>query len=245
MTTNEDILAHIKTVESNITNRINTLETNLSEEVKKLVLEHIDNVKAELVQMITELGNRVKLLEERPLPPPPSADDRSANFVVYGLAESENENTTDVVQQLIVNQLQLAVDDVRITEAVRKEKHGANTCGVIIAKCTDASQKSKVMKAKKVLRDSPQHSHVGIAPDKPKWQRQHESNMRQIIKTLGHNRLYVQGNRVCTVPNNQQNAAVVGAQGQRGGVRGGGRGNGRGGPAGRRGQGRYGGRGPR
>ena len=67
------------------------------------------------------------------------------------------------------------------------------------------------------------HCH-NIAHDKPKWQRQHESNMRLIVKTLGTNRLFVRGSRVCTSndPLAWQNAA-----------------NGRGrGPAQGRGQGR-------
>ena len=57
--------------------------------------------------------------------------------------------------------------------------------GVIVAKCSSIEAKSAIMEAKSLLRDSEHYSHIRIYPDKPKWQRFHESNMRMLVKTLG------------------------------------------------------------
>ena len=65
--------------------------------------------------------------------------------------------------------------------------------GVIVAKCLNFADKQKVMEAKSKLRDSAHFNHIRIFHDKPKWQRQHEANLRLMVKTLGTNKLYDRG----------------------------------------------------
>ena len=61
------------------------------------------------------------------------------------------------------------------------------------------------MEAKSLLRDSEHYSHIRIYPDKPKWQLLHESNMRMLVKTLGQNKLFIRGNRICDTAGGQHN----------------------------------------
>ena len=53
------------------------------------------------------------------------------------------------------------------------------------------------MEAKSKPRDSAHFNHICVFHDKPKWQRQHEANLRLVVKTFGTNKLYVRGSRVC------------------------------------------------
>ena len=108
--------------------------------------------------------------------------------------------------------------------------------GVIVARCVNSDQKDKVMKAKSLL-NTGNYRHISITHDKPKWQRQHEANLRLVIKTLGTNKLYLKGNRVCANDDDQnwQNAGNRG-RGARNYQRGGGRGMRGANPRGQRGQ---------
>ena len=73
-----------------------------------------------------------------------------------------------------------------------------------MATCENLDDKKKIIEAKSLLRNSPHHSHVSIFHDKPKWQRQHEANIRLVVKTLGTNKLFVKGSRVCVSNDEQQ-----------------------------------------
>ena len=53
------------------------------------------------------------------------------------------------------------------------------------------------MKAKSSLNTSARYKHIRIYHDKPKWQRLHESNMRQIVRSIGTDKLVWRNNRVC------------------------------------------------
>ena len=103
--------------------------------------------------------------------------------------------------------------------------------------------------AKSLLRDSAHFRHISIFPDKPKWQRVHEANIRLVVKTLGTDKMFVKGSRVCLKDDENQwqqgghhrGGRVGNTQGQGGrGGRGGGRGRGNQaqGAPGRGGQGR-------
>ena len=221
MATLEDLRAELRMMSTDLTTKMESMEQRIAERIKDVVKEQMTAMKAEITERLDAMEDRIAALEARPSPNT-TADHRSCNFVVYGLAESEEENVVEKVNNLILGQLK--IENVRVTEAVRKETFNNNGCGVIVAKCASSDDKKQVMAAKSKLRDAEHYNHVNIAHDKPKWQRQHESNMRLIVKTLGTNRLFVRGSRVCTSndPLAWQNAA-----------------NGRGrGPAQGRGQGR-------
>ena len=229
MSESEEVKNLIREMSKTLSDKIERLENSLADRITNIVQEQINAVKMEITQSLSSLEARVVALEEKPV------DDRMCNFVVSGLAESDDENVVDKVNTLLQQELKL--QDVHVTNADRKPTYNGRVCGVIVAKCTNVDDKNKVMEAKSLLRNSTHHSHISIFNDKPKWQRQHEANVRLVVKTLGTNKLFLRGSRVCA-SNVEQQWQQVNRGGVRGGARGGQlRGRGAQGP-GRIGQGR-------
>ena len=77
----------------------------------------------------------------------------------------------------------------------QESKYNGNDCGVIVAKCANLDDKNKVIEAKSLLRDSVHFRHISIFPEK--WQRVHEANIRLVVKTLGTDKMFVKGSRLC------------------------------------------------
>ena len=97
-----------------------------------------------------------------------SNDDCSCNYVVYGL--SENENVEAKVNALVKDELNL---DVEVKSAVRKPKYHENQCWVIVVKCHNSVDKSKVIQAKLSLNTSARYKHIRIYHGMLKCQRVH------------------------------------------------------------------------
>ena len=140
MATLDDLRDEIQQMNVNISARFNSLENNLAEQVKALVTKHINTVKTELTDMMTNLTERVAALEERPRGQS-APDDRALNFVIYGLEESDEENVTDKVNNLVAAELKLP--EVKVAEAERKQAFRAGRNGVIVARCVNSDQKIK------------------------------------------------------------------------------------------------------
>ena len=119
-----------------------------------------------------------------------------------------------------------------------------------MVKCSVISDKRKIIEAKSKLNTFEQFKHIRIFHDKPRWQRQHKANVRLIVKSLGTNKLFIRGSRVCERGNQREawensNRPQADGEGQ---GRNGDCGAGRGAPRGNRrgaGRGRNGGRGMR
>ena len=109
------------------------------------------------------------------------------------MAESDDENVVEKVNNLVASQSSLP--NVTITEAERKAK--PEDAGVTVVKCSDVNDRKKIMEAKSKLNASEHFRHIHIYPDKPRWQRQHEANVRLLVKSLGTHKLFIRGNRVC------------------------------------------------
>ena len=175
-----------------LTQRLDTLETGLTDRIKTAVTDLINAVKDEFNDKILALEARVASLEDNSRAVP---EDKSMNIVIYDMAESEGENVHEKVNNLLSSELKL--QNVRVTEAERKAKFEGKDSGVVVAKCKNAEEKQNIMQAKSLLRNSEHHSHIRIYHDKPYWQRQHEANVRLLVKSIGSNKLYLKGNRVC------------------------------------------------
>lgn len=239
--TNETLQGEIRDLSTNLLGRIKTLEDGFTQKIKDAVAELIETVRQEFEEKLQGLSDRVKLLENRPVE---QSDSRVLSFVVYGMAESDDENVVTKVNDLLSTQLQLP--NVNVLEAERKAKPEGRDAGVIVAKCNRVEDKRLIMEAKSKLNNTEHFSHIHIAHDKPRWQRQHEANMRMLVRSIGANKLYVKGNRLFEKqhPNNQWQNQGTGGEGPvagRGGGqaahrgargRGAGRGTGRGVPRG-------------
>ena len=234
--TNETLQQDIKQMSREIGRRIDAMEDGLAEKIKTAVHELIADVKAELYTKLLALEARVMALESKPAAP--ATDDRSLNFVICEMAESEHEDIVEKVNNLVTAQLSLP--NVRVEAAVRKPKPEGRDAGVILAKCSDFSDRKRIMEAKSKLNTLEHFKHIRIYPDKPRWQRQ-QANVRSLVKSMGTNKLFIRGGRVCERGNQQDwrgNANVPQGEGQPRGHYGG-RGAGRGAPRGnRRGAGR-------
>ena len=220
--TNETLQQEIRQISVNIGHRIDAMENGLAEKIRNAVSELIADVKAELDAKLHALEARVMALEDRPATQ--ATDDRSLNFVIYDMAESDDENVVEKVNNLVASQLSLP--NVTISEAERKTKPEGKDAGVIVVKCSDVNDRKKIMEAKSKLNASEHFRHIRIYPDKPRWQRQHEANVRLLVKSLGTHKLFIRGNRVCERENHQD--AWVNASRGRGRERDQGQGRGRG-----------------
>ena len=240
----DEIKSMIQQVSSDLSAKLERLEVSITDRIRAVVQEQINTVVNEITEKFASLEARVTAVENKPIS---VVDDRQCNFVVSGLAENEDENTVEKVNNLLHQELNL--NDIRVSSADRKSKYNGNDCGVIVAKCANLDDKNKVMEAKSLLRDSAHFRHISIFPDKPKWQRVHEANIRLVVKTLGTDKMFVKGSRVCLKDDENQwqqgghhRGGRVGntrGQGGRGGRDGGrGRGNQAQGAPGRGGQGR-------
>ena len=153
-----DGLRHdIEKLSTTLTRRLNDLEESLTDRIKLALVEHIDKVKDELNGKINGLLDRMEKLENDANVV--RNDDCSCNYVVYGLSEEDNENVEARVNALVKDELNL---DVEVKSAVRKPKYHDNQCGVIVVKCHNSVDKSKVMKAKSSLNTSARYKHIRI-----------------------------------------------------------------------------------
>ena len=241
--TNETLQKDIKQMSREFGRRIDAIEEGLAEKIKSAVKELMADVKAELDAKLLALEARVMALESKPAAP--ATDDRSLNFVICEMAETEHEDIVEKVNNLVTAQLSLP--DVRVEAAVRKPKPEERDAVVILAKCSDFSDKKRIMEAKSKLNTLEHFKHIRIYPNKPRWQRQQEANVRFLVKSMGTNKLFMRGGRVCERGNQQdwrgntnvpqgegQPRGQYGGQGAPRGNRGGaGRGNNRGGNVGR------------
>ena len=82
----------------------------------------------------------------------------ASNFVVYDMAQDENEDVKDKVNNLLRDVLKLR--DVKVSSAERKPAYNGRDNGVIVAKCSSIEAKSAIMEAKSLLRDSEHYSHI-------------------------------------------------------------------------------------
>ena len=196
-TTMEALRDDFKIMSESISTRLDRLELSIADRIKEVVLEQITNEKNELKAAMGELEKRLDSLEAKSVP------DLSCNFVVYDMAEDEEENVPDKINSLIRDVLK--VDNVVVASAERIPKYNGRDSGIIVAKCSTKEHKSKIMEAKSLLRHSEHYSHIRVYPDKPKWQRIQESNLRMLVKTLGPGKLVMKGNRVCDQAMEQQN----------------------------------------
>ena len=206
-TTMDDIKQDIRELSVNLDKKMDKLEASMTDRIKGMVTDLIDAMRQEMIVKLASLEERIATLESQP--PPQNGQELANNFVVYGIAEVADgveENVTERVNTLLAGELQLV--DVQVTSAERKPKFNNYDCGVIVAKCVNFADKQKIMEAKSRLRESAHFSHIRIIHDKPKWQRQHEANLRLVVKTLRTNKLYVRGSRVCLTDEREMTGTI-------------------------------------
>ena len=119
------------------------------------------------------------------------------------MAESDGENVVNKVNNLAASHLSLP--GIQVEAAERKPKPDGKDAGVIVVKCLSYNDKKRIMGAKSKLNTTEHFKHIRIYQVKPLWQRQHEANIRVLVKSLGTHKLFVKGSHVCERGNHQDN----------------------------------------
>ena len=96
MATIEDLQADIRWLSTDLKKQIESMEVGIAARIKDVVLEYMVIMKEEITGRLDALEGRIMALENRPPPSVPS-DNLACNFVVYGLAESDDENVSEKV----------------------------------------------------------------------------------------------------------------------------------------------------
>ena len=104
MATVEDLQAVIRSLSTDLKKQMESIELGIAAPIKDVVLEHMATMKEEITGRLSALEGRIVALEDRPPPSVPS-DNPACNFVVYGLAESDHENGSEKVNNLLLGQL--------------------------------------------------------------------------------------------------------------------------------------------
>ena len=136
--------------------RFDDVENSLADKIRIAVNEIITDVRAELDAKLAALEARMMALEDRPAAP--AQDDRSLNFVIFDMAESENENIEEKVNSLVSTQLLLP--EVKVESAQRKQKPEGRDAGIILVECSDIIDKRKIMEAKSNLNTFKHFKHI-------------------------------------------------------------------------------------
>ena len=127
-------------------------------------------------------------------------------IVIRNLPEGENENTGQKVNGLLRDGMKLR--NVAVETAERKKSYRRDTPGLVIAKLKSREDYGLVMKHKAKLKDSRNFSQVMVGPDRPKQERQQESNLKSIVNAVAKDKLMVKNGRVVPItegnPSRQQ-----------------------------------------
>ena len=156
--TNATLQQEIRKMSSDIGARMDAMEDGLATKIRLAVSELIADVKAELDAKLRALEARVTALEERP--EAPASEDRSLNFVIYEMAESDGENVVNKVNNLVASQLSLP--GIQVEAAERKHKPEGKDAGVIVVKCLNYNDKKRIMEAKSKLNTTEHFKHIRI-----------------------------------------------------------------------------------
>ena len=180
----------VKDVKSNLNSanrRVIRLEETTLATLKEEIGDETDFLTEKVKRLESKTQNYDQCTNER------VGEDSKRRFIVRNLAERDNENVKGRVNNLISNGLKL---DVRVDGAVRKESRTRSKPRIIVVTCKSESDKESIIKMKKDLRHSRRYADVFIEYDVPLHQRKLNKNFRDIVNTLGQDKLYFKGNRV-------------------------------------------------
>ena len=195
------IQKEIGKVKNELGSEINEVKTKISEVEKACepLRSAIESVRSDFEKDMSTLQSNVVTLQksyaDAAKQTPVSAADISLNVIVRNLPESPNENVANKVNALIRDGLK--IKDVSVVSAERKTSRKENEHGLIVAKCSSADDKKKIMTNKRHLKSDRKYSKVYINHDMCKNDRVLVSNLKSIAKAVGHDKLVVKGNKIC------------------------------------------------
>ena len=200
-----------------ITTRINDIETNLSKKISNIIDKKIEtavgkierkvkkddelaNLKSEFSRTVDEFKREMNDIEscytklERDPADAIARDESKLRIVIRNLPENRNENIQNKVNGLLKDGLQLK--DISLRSVERKKSNRENRAGIVLVCFDSFEDKRKVMETKRKLRDTRNFKDVFIEHDLPRSQRMLNANLRNIVRTIGKDKLEIKGSRV-------------------------------------------------
>lgn len=183
-----------KTVERKFSEMENSLEKKQTDSMLKVCDAKIGQAKQEIRSEINKLTDRIVTVENRDSTNCNGhIDPCKLNFIVRNMNERNGENVKNRVNGLIKDGLR--INDVNVVSAERKGSRNRKP-GVIVATCKSEQDVTKVLRAKKGLKNQKQYEQVYVEPDVPLQQRIQKSNLRNIVSVIGEDKFELRGARV-------------------------------------------------
>ena len=120
--------------------------------------------------------------------------DHKFDIVVKNLPMNPRENSHDTALKLNIDAMVkdgLKLQNINITNVVRKPNFYENKPGVVIVSFDNMDSKRNVMKSKKLLRDSRKYRDVYVENYTSNDQRRLDSNNRRLLKAVGKDQEYI------------------------------------------------------
>lgn len=172
-----------------------SLDSKIAKHVQKALNPAIDKIKEDFNAELKKVRDEMKLLKENQTNQQQenTSQDTYLNIVIRNLPESANENTNTKVNSFLKEALKI---DVVLENIQRKPARNELENGVIVATCKTRDDKSRIMKAKSLLRYSRNFRNVYIEHDLPRKDRNTMSNFRTLANVIGSDKVFVRGNKL-------------------------------------------------
>ena len=184
----------IDRMESNLSRKIDSLEERLTRKFDQMVKTEVGHLREEMNNDIKQLRDQIKGVETKQ--DTRQKDNCDVNVVIKNLPDNAGEDLDSVVNGLFIDGLQLR--EVAITKTRRLASRTANKPGIVIASLQTQEMRTKVLRAKKSLKDSRNQvfRKVYIDADKPHAIRNMEANFRTLMKGMNNDNMIMRGNRL-------------------------------------------------
>ena len=140
----------IDRMESNLSRKIDSLEERLTRKFDQMVKTEVGHLREEMNNDIKQLRDQIKGVETKQ--DTRQKENCDVNVVIKNLPDNAGEDLDSVVNGLFIDGLQLR--EVAITKTRRLASRTANKPGIVIASLQTQEMRTKVLRAKKSLKDS-------------------------------------------------------------------------------------------
>jgi hypothetical protein len=150
--------------------------------VKKDFESKIQYLKDEIATDMEIIEEKVSELKDRVNEGETYCNKQSLNIVIRGLQYHDGENVNTKVNNLFKDGV--CLPNIRVVNAIRKSTDSRSKPGLIIATFQTEDDKNKVLKHKKMLKNSNQYKRVFIDRDLPANERTQNNNLRTLVRCL-------------------------------------------------------------
>ncbi|CAC5390984.1 unnamed protein product [Mytilus coruscus] len=178
-------------IETNIPKQVaNMIDQKVSEEMKKVREEFKTELKTVSEKVISLEQSYSDVVKQNKMQTQVVSED-NLSLVIKNLPETENENISCKVEDLIKDGLH--VNSIQVVDVERKKNNHPGKHGIVIVKFQNKDDKQKVMEKKRELRSTRIYKDVYINNAIPNAQRLLNSNLRNIVKAIGNDKLEIRG----------------------------------------------------